>query len=943
MKGKKNEKWSQDLTNIKTISNGVIFCKDGRAIKILEVLPVNFYQKTPRQRNDITNDYMGFFKTCPGTVHLKMRTEKADVNALITNIRMAVAQEGGSLLQERANEAIQHIKALKNDNTICRKYYIMFEYEGDPDGKKSNKIESILYSMYETELQIRSRMSTAGNIVLSPIDPNMHAGEVLYKFYNPLTSEEETFGERILRINYDKEKYNNSVPADLKRFQYDDAYISPKGIDTRGRSWLLMDGQYHTFIAIRDNGYPEFGYTGWLDIVPQAIGIDIDIFCRRMSYDTVIGGLKQMSKWTRNAYRAKITNPEKAEELASEYQNSEYIRKTMQDSDEDLFETLVIITIRGNTFKEMNTRKNAVVKELKARSIYTTQSFNCAIEYFKTVAPDMYYSKYVFNKNKRNFLTRNLAQLYNYTSFELFNSNGYVLGKSAQNDSLLAIDNFDTSRYSNANMAIIGTPGSGKTFLEMMIAYRMRFMGIRTIFILPLKGHEYSMMCRKIGGEYIKLSPQGKTCVNIMQIRPQQGIDKSLLGDDVQIEDSPLLAKKIASLAVFLQMNMQGTMLTPQEKQRFNKVCTDLYRRYGITADNNSIWMINRDGQKVLRPMPILRDLNDALAQDAMLARYKDALIPYIDGVASNMNGQTNVNLSNRCLVFDVNKQDVGEDLLPAFMYIAFDCAYDLCKENLSRKDALFLDEVWQMMANPACAKQVKEAVKVIRGYGACTVLATQDLDDFLNSADGFGKSVLASTQLKFILRLTDEELYDVTETLHLSQTDYRSFRSFPAHGRGMFISGNDKIVVDFVAERHETMFFNTDVNKRGAYEKMLAEEEKEKGGRRPERGKPTKNRKKQMQKPQYPQGRRQMNRPQVPENQRRPAGRQGGHYNPEGAPRRTTAQSQPARIYRAAEDLSMREQEMQIPRETRSDSDPYTRRREQVAYETGGQPKKRV
>ena len=127
-------------------------------------------------------------------------------------------------------------------------------------------------------------------------------------------------------------------------------------------------------------------------------------------------------------------------------------------------------------------------------------------------------------------------------------------------------------------------------------------------------------------------------------------------------------------------------------------------------------------------------------------------------GMFSNFNGPTNVDLTKQYLVFDVDKTSISEDYLPAMMYIAFDCCYDLAKQSLKHKDAIFMDEVWLMMQNEDCAKQVKEMVKIIRGYGSCTVLATQDIGDFLRSNDGLGESILAASKIKFFLRIEDME-----------------------------------------------------------------------------------------------------------------------------------------------------------------------------------------
>lgn len=812
-------KWSQDFVNVKQINSGLVFSKDGKVFKTLEILPVNFYQRSNLEKNFLTDSYTNFFRISPRNLHFKMRTEKTNIATLIRNINKSLRTEKNVEIKKRAEEYIQHITSLQTEDTIARRYYITFSYEGDYEGKYSKDINEIYTAMRETEMHIRSVFTSMGNIVLSFNDiqeETRHQAEIYYKFYNPLSMYDEELIERIERINSDIQKFNANLPENLQLKADDSVYLAPRGINTQGRSWILMDGQYHTFISIRDDSFPLKTYTGWLDAIPSEYGVDIDMFTKKLNHELVLEGLRQNSKFKKTSYNANWTNPEKAEELARDYQNSEYIKECIKNGDEDLFDTCIIITIRANTYKEMILKRNALVKKLQSKSIYTSPSFLSATRYLRSVTPDMYIDNSIFKKNKRNLMTRNLGQTYFYTSYELFDDTGFVMGSNALGESLLAMNNFDTSRYSNGNIVILGTSGAGKSYTEMMLGARMRIMGIRTMFVLPLKGHEYLGLCNSLGGEYIKLIPGGSACLNIMQIRPQEEIDKSKLSDDTTIISSSLLAKKITSLATFVQLNMQDDKLSATEKTRFSTLCTRLYKRYNITEDNDSIWLDKKN--KILKPMPILQDLSDALYQEPELARIKDVLLPYTEGIASNMNGQTNVNLNNKCLVFDINKLEISEDLLPAFMFIAYDCCYDLAKESLMKKDAIFMDEVWYMMGHPACAKQVKEMVKIIRGYGACTVLATQDINDFLSAADGFGASVLASTELKFILRMKEEEIYKVANILRFNNTDIKRLKEFPPHGRGMVMSGQDKIIIDFLATSKEDEFYTTDVNKRAYY-----------------------------------------------------------------------------------------------------------------------------
>ena len=94
-----------------------------------------------------------------------------------------------------------------------------------------------------------------------------------------------------------------------------------------------------------------------------------------------------------------------------------------------------------------------------------------------------------------------------------------MLGINQHNRSVCIVDIFDSVKYSNANMSIMGMSGAGKTFLLQLMALRFREQGVQVFIIAPLKGHEFRPACEAINGKYIKLSPSSGDCINIMDIR----------------------------------------------------------------------------------------------------------------------------------------------------------------------------------------------------------------------------------------------------------------------------------------------------------------------------------------------------------------------------------------------------------------------------------------
>ncbi len=795
---------------------------DGSVAGILEILPINYYQRSIRERNLIIEEFEGLFRVCPNHLHIKVRTEDTNIDKTIEHIKKCMKNEQDPKVLAQVDDYIRHIKMIQGDATLCQKFYVIYEYEGDIEGKRSNDVNEIYAAMMETKYVIMARFKNIGHIVVDTENEVFHTCEILYKYFNPNSSVTEPFLDRYIRMNNDMQYFNESVPEEKRKYYSEGDYVAPRGINLKkshGRSYFIMDGQYHTYLSIRDNGYPGEVPAGWLTIIGSDKGVDIDVIIEKVNREHALSVLSQYGRINNARRNLKASNPEKFQELSENVNNINYITQMMRRNDEDLFEVMTIITIRDNSYQRMIAKKNAIIKNLQSYSIYTNDSFLTVKQYFDLTMPLMKYNNNlltsVFARDKHNFLTSSLSTLYCFTAYELYDETGYVMGRNPENYTLVAFNNFNTFRYSNGNMLLIGTSGAGKTFTSEMIAYRMRMSGIRTIIIAPIKGREdFYEGCQNIGGSFITLTPKSRNCINIMAIRPAAQLtddELSVLENEVKYAGrQSLLSQRITNVTVFVQLLFGKRQMTITERSGLSKILTKLYEDFGITDDDRSIWKDRK--KRIIKDMPTLEDLYNRINEyNLEMKSVREVLSQCIDGKCKALNGQTNVDLSNKYIVFDVNGDAMDEDLLPAFLYIAFDCAKTMAQESNKHFDAIFLDEVWKMMTNEACAKQVKEMVKLIRAYAACVVLSTQDLEDFLHASGGFGASVINNTEIKMFLKLSDKEIDLVSEQMHFTEKDRKTLKKL--HHQALIYSNGDKIVCDLMASSREIMALTTDPN----------------------------------------------------------------------------------------------------------------------------------
>lgn len=167
--------------------------------------------------------------------------------------------------------------------------------------------------------------------------------------------------------------------------------------------------------------------------------------------------------------------------------------------------------------------------------------------------------------------------------------------------------------------------------------------------------------------------------------------------------------------------------------------------------------------------------------------------------------------------------------LLPVGMFIALDYVWDQIKSDRTKRKAIFIDEIWQLIgasSNRMAAEFCLEIFKVIRGFGGAAISATQDLSDFFGLEDGkYGRAIINNSKNKIILNLEPDEARYVQETLKLTRTEIRAITRFE-RGEALISSNNNKVPVVVKASKLEKEMITTD---RAELEAILKERQREK------------------------------------------------------------------------------------------------------------------
>ena len=785
---------------VEKIENGIIYTKDHRYIKVIEVMPINFLLRSAREQRSIIYSFISYLKISPVKIQFKVLTKRADLNKHTDIVRREMeteTDEGCRMLQE---DYLNLINRIGSKEATTRRFFIAFEYE--QIGRRGGNEEADAIS----SLQIAARtaanyLKQCGNEVLMPENEDEFTVDVLYNILCRQISSDIPLPHRVQDI---VSKYvaagkdTNAIPCT--------EFFAPDKLDFTHGKYICVDGLYHSYLLIPSLGYKSHVLAGWLSLLVNAgDGIDIDLFLSKQPKERMVQKLGQQLRINRSKIKEASDTNSDFDDLDGAIRSG-YLLKDGLANNEDFYYMNILITVTADTAEDLEWR------ERELRKLLVSQDLNIATcsfreeQAFLSALPLTNLEKHLYNRSKRNVLTSGAASAYPFTAYELSDDNGILLGVNKYNNSLVIVDIFNSAVYKNANISIMGTSGAGKTFTLQLMALRMRRKGIQVFIIAPLKGHEFLRACRNTGGEFIQISPASKNCINVMEIRrTDKSVDELL--DGAPIEKSELAAK-IQQLHIFFSLLIPD--MSHEERQLLDEALVKTYNKKGITHDNESL--NDPDNPDHYKEMPILGDLYDILITAPETKRMANILNRLVHGSASTFNQRTNVNLDNKYTVLDIS--ELSGDLLTAGMFVALDYVWDKTKENRTVEKAIFIDECWQLIGstgNRIAAEFVLEIFKIIRGYGGSAVCATQDLNDFFALDDGkYGKGIINVCKTKIVLNLEDEEAQRVQSTLHLSEAEVMEITHFE-RGNGLISTNNNNITVEFRCSDLEKSLITTD------------------------------------------------------------------------------------------------------------------------------------
>lgn len=602
------------------------------------------------------------------------------------------------------------------------------------------------------------------------------ATQVLYRVENDILNNFKTFGahayilsgrERLALMYY----FFNGAESFVFDYDYLVRYdlstkdfIAPDSFDFKNKNLYGMGQRYGQTVFLKDLP-PDLSdklITELSDLpINMNINIHIDSIEQDKAFDLVKQKISFMEQQKIDEQRKAINHGYDLEmipwELRYSLDEAESLLDNLQNKNQRIFKFTCLIHVSAETLEDLDD----YVYQVKS----VARKNNCKMGDLDYLQEEAMNSSLPIGVNLveiyRTLTTASTAIFIPFTTQELFQPGGMYYGMNSISRNLIF---FDRKTLKNANGFILGTPGSGKSFAAKREMLNVLLNSDDEVMVIDPE-REYTAIANGLHGEVIHISAGSKNHIN--------PLDMTL---DYSDSDDPLLLKSefVLSLCELIIGGNEG--LGSVEKTIIDRVTKLTYANYFSNPKTNQ--------------MPTLVNFYDILSQqpEEEANDLSLALELYVTGSLSVFSNPTNINISNRFIVYDI--KDLGKQLKTLGMLIVLDQIWNRITVNRSigRRTWIYMDEIYLLFQNEYSANYLFELYKRARKWGGVPTGITQNVEDLLIS--DLARRMLSNSDFILMMNQSATDKAELEKLLNISSRQGNYITNVSA-GQGLLFSGN--------------------------------------------------------------------------------------------------------------------------------------------------------
>ena len=794
---------------------------DKRYLKILEVIPTNFFNKTAVQQNNIVYYFAQYLRTSPVKMQIKIMSVPTDMSGYVKRLRSFKTLRNSNASTNRTIDELSEMitSTTHNMRLTNSKFFLIYEYE---DFKLNPSFDEVKTSLDWLEYRaMESFEKFECGIVNHFLRGDMYDNVALAEY---ILLHFDRTGPKYLetRANLYKEIYKKN-PKKVASVMPNDI-LAPREVAFYDKSLYEVNGKFISTYYISD--YRPHVMAGWLNpLIARFNNVDIDIHFSRENRLTAKKKVRSAISKQELTLQEISDNTSVAQDAKVKYRDAMKIQSEQTYEDEQLYYMSILVSISAHTKDELDSKIKDIKDLMEQKDMPIAPLTHRQEEGFASTLPFNLINESIAKIAARNVMAKDFASIFPFNEPALFEPDGTYVGRNIAGR-LCAFNSFNTEKYENPHMMMLGSSGFGKTFAAQLYLERKRLEGAKCFVIAPIKGYEYERLCKNLGGQYIHFSANGENQTNIFDIM--------VPSKDVTIEGTKFAGSYLAEHAGVVKTYFSILMpyLTPLQYSLIDAAIMQAYEDKGITKDNDTLF--NYDGS--YKEVPIIEDMcialnemkdyriEDAKAYSPNMETFRDKIDElvgimqeFVVGTNSFLNKHTNIgDINNDYTVFDVTElENCGQGVLGSVMYTIVNHIMARCKENIAQQKVVLIDEVWKLIGEGSklSATFIKSMYKVFRSYNAQVITASQDIEDW-KAADSESvlNTIINNSMFQLLLCSKPKSLSILEDELALNKEQAEIVRR-ARKGDILFICKGNSFQLRFDATENEFKAVNTDPN----------------------------------------------------------------------------------------------------------------------------------
>ena len=500
--------------------------------------------------------------------------------------------------------------------------------------------------------------------------------------------------------------------------------LAPEVIQEKKDYIYLGDDKYARIFTLMF--YPNYIGIGWLDDILNAIG-DVDISTQVQVADerNVIKYLTHKVTKLQSDYILfeKQGNIEELHRLEENIQAFEEMRRNIQINNDKLFFIKITLRLNAKSLDELNEKSKMLKDEFANRSCEIRPLYFKQLDALKETLP---LNNNIISENNRNMTTAGLAAMFPIARTKSSVKEGIYFGRDLFTGLPMNLETF-TQGLANANIAIFGVPGSGKSVTVKTIVGRTALINRRSS-ILDIEG-EYVALTERLGGRIIKVRQSVPVGINLFDIDIDE--DEGFIDIDSKITE-------IRSIMNGIINKYEDRTMKPNEIADIEQAVKEVYREKGITKDASSIY--EKEGGKIegkitfgniKKKMPTLTDFHRVMKEKIKNKALTATLSNFLSGNTLGIfDCQSTLKLNDQVICFDIS--EIKDEIMRYYVSLVLTTwitnKYMATKERNERY--VVVDEAWNLFKNKETADFIENLARRARKKRVAMILATQHLSE---------------------------------------------------------------------------------------------------------------------------------------------------------------------------------------------------------------------